>query len=514
MSKDNSKHLSRNCRVATVVSRCVFVLSVLLCRGLWGEETADEVPMELRPYKVQLLIAFDSSVTSKHVRTEILQATRLAARRCVGSSWDVTVTEVDWLQPVSADALSRLTAADLAGKTQQDVDKFDVWQIVGVRSSGSGFRIDVRSWQPEVGVQSDVFGSDAYDSRDVSLTLLQLAHKAFSPIGLVDSVDGTKVRVLLRAGAISVPDSAFSLAKNSKLFVAVLASRNREQKIERLMTVPWTYLSVVEPQGVGLQCELQSGLRAPISGKPRGRTSTLAVAIKSTRPSTLLDLATQTKPSLPLVAHRIEVRDSPRIPQADAPRDQDEHLLDVLLTDRRGQVTIPADSGDLVWLMAYSGKNLLARVPFVPGMSDRMRLEVPDDSARLTAEAELYTLQGQLIEAVAARTTTIARIRAAIKKNDLVLAKAAEAELVKLPSSDVYLERVTFIRLPSIKAAKARKDRLGEARITRMCDEMSELIKEHLSEDKRQAVMEELKVMAANQDREGVEKPEPDKATK
>lgn len=475
--------------------RWILGSALWLVLSTWSVEAAnlaDETPLELRPYRVQLCIAFDGSI-SKQAGSAALESTRSAAQRCLGTCWDLTVTEATWLQPVSAEALSRLSAADLASQMKQDPGDLDVWQVAGIRPSGAGFRIEVRSWQPTIGIESAVTGADVYDSRDVPLTLLELCHASFRPIGVIDDVDGKQARVLLQAGAISVPDPKFSLNRHARLFVPVLASRNKDKKIERWQTVPWTYLSAGESQGVRVQCDLHSGLRSPIGGKQRGRVVTLAVAVQPTHPATLLEVATQSKLSLPLVAHRIELRDSPDIPPADAPADQDEHLLQVLLTDRRGQVKVPAEAGSLVWLFAYSGRHLLARVPMIPGMSERMRLEVPDDSARLAAESDLYTLQGQLIEAVAARTTSIARIRAAIKKNDLKQAKAAEAELRKLPASEVYLEKVTVIRVPAVKAAKSRRDRAGEARINRMCDEMSELIKQHLSEDKRQVVLEELK---------------------
>jgi hypothetical protein len=127
-------------------------------------------------------------------------------------------------------------------------------------------------------------------------------------------------------------------------------------------------------------------------------------------------------------------------------------------------------------------------------------LEVPDDSARLAAESDLYRLQGELIEAVAARNTAAASVRLAVKKNDAVRAKQAVADLKKLPDAQVYLDRVTAIRVPALKLAQSRKDRAGEARIKRMCDEMTELVKQYLSEDKRQAVLEELKELVTDDD--------------
>ena len=102
-------------------------------------------------------------------------------------------------------------------------------------------------------------------------------------------------------------------------------------------------------------------------------------------------------------------------------------------------------------------------------------------------------LQGQLVEAVAARNTAAAKIRSAIKKGDKPLAKAAETELKRLPDAQVFLTQLLSIRVPAVKAAQSKRDRAGEARINRMCDEMENLIEQYLSEDKRRVVLEELK---------------------
>lgn len=474
---------------------CLFLLSLASRIATGGP--LEDLPLELRPFRVHLLVAFDIPQQSPQARLELLDEIRKTANRCIGSQWNLTVGATDHPQPVSADGLARLTAADVSRQAEKEIDDSDVWLAVTVRSNGPGWRIDVRSWQPSVGIAPDVAGADIYDRLDLPTELLRICHSVLRPIGVVDDVDGKNVRVILQAGALSVPDEAFSLIGSTSVFTPVMASRKRDGKIDRLQMIPWTYLTVNESHGASLSCELHSGLRSPIGGKKRGRVETLAIAVKAVHLTTRLELATQSKLSLPLVAHRIELRDSSEIPKPDEVNPLDDHLLKVMLTDRRGQVTIPADpKGSVSWLFAYSGKHLLARVPIVAGSATSMRLEVPDDSARLEAESDLYMLQGQLIEAVAARNTATARIRAAIKKNEVDRAKAAAAELRHLPDAQAYLSRVVAIRIPSVKAAKARRDRAGEARINRMCDEMGELIRQYLNEDKRQSVLEELKELS------------------
>ena len=53
-------------------------------------------------------------------------------------------------------------------------------------------------------------------------------------------------------------------------------------------------------------------------------------------------------------------------------------------------VTLQVKEGlPTVWLYVYSGKALLARVPYAPGLRPVETVELPDDSIRLRVEGEL-----------------------------------------------------------------------------------------------------------------------------
>ena len=300
------------------------------------------------------------------------------------------------------------------------------------------------------------------------------------------------MQVRLRAGALTAPDVHFALAQPKDIFVPSIAVRSRENRVERLLPIPWTYLTATEVSGSLMTANVGSGLRSPISAKQRGRNETIVVAVRPQQQVTRLELATQTKPSLPLVAHRIELRSSPATPVQDDPVARLETLVGELLTDRRGLVTIAVDrERPLVWLFAYSGQYLLARVPFVPGVASQVRLEVPDDSTRLAAEADVQMLQGQLIDAVAVRNTQIGLIRAAAKQRDWKEQESRLAGLAKLDDAQSFLDRLAAVRVPAVNAAKSRKDKTGEARINRLCDEMATLIRQYLSEDRIKQLNEE-----------------------
>ena len=476
----------------------------------FAADTPTALPLDVRPYRVRLLVAMDAPQLSATAQQDVLDETRRAAHRCVGEMWQLQVESIAWLQPVSASGLARLDVKMLevrAGREANQREPADAWFVATVQTARPGYQIDVRSWQPEIQVATEAVGVHVADPRDMSIAILKLCRRAFRPLGVVEDVDGKTARVRLQAGSLAPPDEAFALALPGDSFAPSIAVRNRELRIERLQPIPWTYLTATEVGGARVTCDIGSGLRSPIGGKQRGRIETIVVAVRPQHATTRLELATQTKPSLPLVAHRVELRGSPVIPKPDDDAARDEHLLRELLTDRRGLVVVPADSErPLVWLFAYSGQHLLARVPFVPGCVAWARLEVPDDAARLTAEADVQMLQGELVDAVAVRNTQFATIRSAAKKNDWKQVRSKLDGLSGLADPKSFLDRLAAIRVPAVKAAKDRKDRAAEARINRLCDDMAELIRQYLNEDKLKQFREEMaELLKSETDADAVE---------
>ena len=467
---------------------------------LFGQEQAapvEKIPFERRPYAVNLLVAFDTAAFDDHASQKILAEIGQTANRCVGSLWALESRRISWLAPVNSVSLERLTRPVIEQNSPGAAP--DLWFVATVESQMAGIRISVRSWQPEVHSETLVASSELADHRDIPVTILRLCRDLARPIGIVEQVEDRSVRVRLRAGELTPPDLSFSQLSNGDLLIPLMAYRDKNNVTLRLQPIPWTYVMVESVEASTVQATIQSGLRTPLGGKKRGRIDTLLVAIRPQRSSTRLELVTQAKTPLALIGHRIEVRSQPLIPRPtkeDPDIDPASTLLRELLTDRRGLSTVPLEIGQsLVWLFVYSGDQQLARVPIVPGLDDRVRLEVPDDSTRLTAEADLQMLQGEVIDAVALRNTAFSTIRAAAKSDDWPVVNQKLKLLQKLPSSGTLLDRLNAVRVLGTAAAKKRKDRVAEVRINRICDDTTTLINAHLSDDKVRLLVEEMEAL-------------------
>ena len=467
----------------------------------------ETVAPERSAYDVRLLVAFDPSAFDATAQFRALQEIRQTAARCVGDLWSLDAKAITWLNPANPLGLQRVDLAVLS--KQHSEERADIWFVAAIEARSAGFRISLRSWQPDVQSATIIVSEEVLDRRDLGVAVLRLCRDLFRPMGIVERVDDRSVRLRLRAGELSSPDPSFAQLAPDDVLIPMLAYRNKDRIIEKLQTIPWTYITVDEVEGSLVTGTVQSGLKLAIGGKKRGRIDTLVVALRPQHKSTRLALMTQSKPSLPLVAHRFEIRT-----QSVIPRPTEEHpdahpqstLLEEKLTDRLGVATISQYADHpLVWLFAYSGQHLLARVPFVPGSEFHSRLEVPDDATRLAAEADLQMLQGEVIDAVALRNTAIATVRAAAKKDDWITVNQKLTMLKEQQSVSTLRDRLTAVRVAGIAAAKSSRDKAAEVRIKRMCDEAVALVNTHLGSEKVRILSEEMEALqdAHNEAKEG-----------
>jgi hypothetical protein len=482
-------------------ARFLIIIGLVSAVGTLFAEDAPGRPetpaFERRPYEVRLFLALDPHAFDAESREAELREIRQTADRCIGDLWSFEASHITWLTRVGKQGLQRL---DWSVVDQHRADqKADIWFVAAVEARPMGLRVSVRSWQPEVQSETRIVSVDIMDQRDLAVALLRLCRGLALPMGVVEYVEDRTVRIRLRAGELASPDSSFAQLVSGEVFVPMLAYRNKDKTIEKLQTIPWTFITVDQAEGSTVMGTVQSGLRLALGGKKRGRIDTLVVGLRPQHETTRLELYSQTKPPVPLVAHRLEIRT-----QSVIPRPTEEHpeidpnstLLEVKLTDRRGATEVlQMPDQRLVWLFAYSGQHLLAKVPFVPGATTAARLEVPDDASRLAAEADLQMLQCEVIDAVALRNTAIATIRTAAKKDDWTTVNQKLTLLKQQQSVATLLERLTAVRVAGTAAAKSGRDKVAEVRINRMCDEAATLVNTHLDSDKVRILREEMEAL-------------------
>lgn len=507
---------------ANGVSLLALVVCLLSASQLPGADPV-AVPLELQPYRVRVDVSFAARPEfPTDFRLAVLSDLRDGLDRSAGALWQFVVAEDQNLRPAGVEPLRRVPAEHV---TSQAGDDFDKLFLLSVEPTGGGYLIAGREWDAltrELGpVQTQTFP----ERREISASLVGLLRALFRPVAVVTQARGGPVLLRSRGGALAPHDDTWQPLREGSLFEVYFRSFNKDQVVDRIQPIPWTYLTVGRVElGMG-ECVVTSGVRA--SFRPRRRLETVALEAVRQVPATRLTLETRPPLRRPLGGVEVELQ-----PQADSPEsgrsvsssDDRKSFVAVLntpvvvlipraavvrtterlVTDRNGQVILAAPQSPVkpVWLSVRSGQNLLARVPFVPGLRAEERMELPDDTPRLEVEGQVAQLQSELVDTVARRAVVLAQTKIRAKAREWTTVDELLKQLASMPGAAAFTADLSAVRLNARQAARARKDKAMELRVERLCNETAGLIKEYLEDDKVKALREEvaeLKQIAAEE---------------
>lgn len=274
---------------------------------------------------------------------------------------------------------------------------------------------------------------------------------SFTPVARIETVDGDRVTARLRAGGLILDEHSPALVEAGMVLEPVLRRNERGGQPAKggIQIVPWTTLEVTERRDSLLDCRLDSGYRGAIPGRASARVERLALLIKPRWPSTRLLLRARDNPDKPLCAYEIHVRPDP---------DAQPKLLGV--TDLDGAFELPRGDGTLQVLFVRNGKQLLARLPLVPGQAETLTAKLPDDDPRLQAEGFVTALGSRVVDLVARREILAARIRARLKAGKPDEAQQLLEEFRKLETRADLSRDLEQFRQRLVTADKLTKTRI------------------------------------------------------
>jgi hypothetical protein len=442
-------------------------------------------PLELRPYRVVVSVAFaPHAMLNAEFRAQVLREVEELTERTYYRMWDPLIEENTWVAPAGARGLERL-AADEVQIRFADRPELDKVFLVTVELDGSRYIAATREWD---GQSRQIGAADIRNSpvrERIASTIMQTLLETFRPVLSVESADAATATLRLRAAALPPSDPAATQLEPGDLLHAFFRYQNSEGVVQKVQTLPWTYLAVANIDRERVTCTVVSGLRAALGGTRR-RVETLAIGVRAAYDATDLQL-TRSGSSQPLAGHQVVVHSKL------LPDEESQQPPEVAVTGRRGVVRLERRPGrPLVWLYVHSGEALLARVPYVPGLDRSAMLSVPDDSVRLTGEGELEILQGELVEVIAQRAQHGLRASKLAEDGRFDLAEQELARLRALPGARQFTARLTTIQVPAVEAARAQRNRLAESRMNKLCEEMLVLIGRYLDDDKLRVLEERV----------------------
>jgi len=457
-----------------------------------AEAPQPPVPLEYQPYRARVWVEFahDPSLTAafqRRVREEIAVRIRQIFGLVIALDAKQPVETARWQKPLDEAGLERLTESEV--RRQLGDSNPDKAFVVLVRTRGPRFEIACREWDAARNVLSPVSVQETWERPRVAETAVTLLWRVFQPIYTVDDVDpqADRARVSVRAGRLPLGDPEKALVKPGDLLQPFFRYLDRQQLLQRVQVIDWTYLIVERVDGGEAACQIISGRRGALGTNRRRRVEARAVRVQPMHRETSLRLALYTNREQTLGGHQIVV--TPKSADESAPAV--EPFLAV--TDRDGTVRLQnAPEYDWAWLAVRSGDTLLARVPFVPGLVPEATLELMNDAQRLAVERELDLMKTRLVETVARRATLSSRALALARAGDEPGARRLLADAEQLPKLADFESQLNAVRVPALEAAQASRDRLAEGRINRLCSQTRDLIRHYLAEDKLRVVREEI----------------------
>ncbi len=443
--------------LANSATWCLLLLALLPAQSVFGQAA-----WEYSPYRVRVRLAIEPAPQLPAALEESL-ARLISARASavLGAVWQVETLAAsaklrDELLIHDDVALDSLVAAaapdDLAG---------DKLILAAITRAAGGYEVRVR----ELDCRARQLG-EAFERRAASLEALDPALwdailESFTPLAKIETVDENRIGCRLRAGGLIVNPASWALIEEGMVLRPVVRRNDRSGLPVKggIQAVPWTLLSVDQRRDSLLDCTLSTGFRLPIPTRGSARTERLALLVRPRWPTTRLMLRSRSDAAKPLAGYEIHAR---------PPGSENSELLGT--TDLDGAIDLPGGGG-LQLLYIRSGRQLLARLPVLPGQSETLVASIVDDDRRLQAEGLILALQSRALDLVARRELLAAKFRARLKEGQI-------AEAAKLLDDFRKLEtRQELGRdLEQYRQRVASNDRLTQARIDKLFADAQKLL--------------------------------------
>ncbi|MCA9079809.1 MAG: hypothetical protein KDA58_04590 [Planctomycetaceae bacterium] len=458
-------------------------------------------PWILKPYEVHVRVSWpvspsflleQTNVLTEQVRGQLTQRfrqnwnldiqTALGAQRQTAYSLlhaDVDAWNARWfpeMEDEDAEPTEELTPPDK-----------ELYAVID--QVGAMFHVTTLEWCSNSRTLSPLVQLETGDRRDLAATVADAISRAFRPLAQIEVGEGDKVEFLIRGGELPPVDPQLVPFQEGQYLAPYLRYLGKKREVQRIQTIPWTYMKVVERDRSRIRIEMTSAFRQPIP-QSRRRVEVMAMLLRPSWDASDIRVYPRRGQNTPLVGYRCEVVD--RLPTLEDPVPE----RDQYYTDRRGVLTVPVPEGDpLRYLLVHSGQSVLARVPFIPGTSPLMEVEVPNDRARLGVEGEVSLLQGELIDIIATREVLMARGRAAAKKQDWDAVDKFTEEISDLPTLEQFKGRIEALQLQAVYKAREERDRAAESRIKKLCGGLIESTETHLNPGRIAEYRGEIRVL-------------------
>ena len=281
-----------------------YALLLTLVFSLATTADARQKYWSLSPYNIRLVLAVDASLGGEdRLADELAETITDRVRSTLAPRWalDLVLTEGE-------DRYTLISAPDATlGEVGDDPVGVDKWMFLTVEATPAGYALRCRERDCRV----DRWG--ATHKRLVRQRLIlgeacfALLRDTFAPLVEIHTLPEKPDRVEARFKGSELParEPVGSFASAGDVYLPLIARTDRSGEIREGSTfdMPWTYLTLAEPEGQGWLCEVHSGTKNPYGLRRRGRIQRLALAVRN-RPAPHTGAVLRSTRQEPL-AHRL-----------------------------------------------------------------------------------------------------------------------------------------------------------------------------------------------------------------
>ncbi len=337
----------------------------------------------------------------------------------------------------------------LSGIGRQDLPKesleFDKVLLLAVWPRGGGYQVGAREFDCRTGLWSPPVVRPLGQLAELADASVDALFAAFAPLARLSTVQGSRVGLRLRAGALKPCDAALAPVKPGTVFRLVSATLPDGGAVRGVSAIPWTFATVEEVREEELRARLETGLRDPLAGRWETALEVLALAVVPSGQPSRLTLTASGQPARPLVGYDVLASTPSAEPEGDSP------ILAASMpqksgqspsagrprflgrTDRQGALAVPWSGSPLEILLVRHGDQWLARLPVAPGLEPQLTVALTPDEHGIERQALLAGLRDTAVGLAVRQATLAARLKAAVDAKRLDQARQILKEIRALP---------------------------------------------------------------------------------
>lgn len=424
---------------------------------------SQEAAWEVRPYRVQLLVAASDSPAWTDARLKQIKTWLEAdARLRAGGPWQAVVAD-------APAAIARLARVDVRRLDQATLDspEFDKVIVIAPRVTAGGITVDAREWDTQLQLWGLPATRTAPNMPSLRHALFAAAAAAFSPVLQVTRVEEGEVILRARAGSLPARSDAIAYPEGRVL-------RLIDQSGQAAKPAEWTYLVVTSSEDALIKARPYSRYKNPLAALERAPSQWTVMGVSAMPHSTQLQL-TKLEDSAPLAG--CEVLSYP-------PLEGETQSLGV--TDSQGRLAIPPARSPLRILLVRRGTQLLARLPLLPGSQPQLAAAISAAEASPQAAVAVAAARARLFDLIAENEILIARARARATAEEMDAARKLLDEI----QQGVQTRRQKFEEFLNQQRQKVAADGPADPAAQKALDDLLNSLAKYLDERVNNVVTE------------------------